>query len=49
MAGVFDKPKATDEARQEVAENRSTVSRYVTKVKSGWNASCPFQSLKFKE
>lgn len=49
MSGVFDKPKATDDARQEVEENRSTVSRYGQKVKSGWNTMCPFKSLQFKE
>jgi predicted transcriptional regulator YheO len=49
MAGVFDTPKATDEARKEVAENRSTVSRYVQKTKAAWNKRCPFQSLKFSE
>jgi hypothetical protein len=49
MAGVFDQPKATDEARKEVAENRTGVSRYVQKVKSGWNTMCPFKSLQFKE
>lgn len=47
MAGVFDKPKATDDARKEVAENRSTISRYGQKGKDLWNRICPFQSLQF--
>lgn len=48
MASVFDKPKATDEARQEIEENRTDTGRYIPKIKSRWNELCPFPGLKFK-
>lgn len=45
---VFDQPKATDEARTEINQNRTGISRYIPVIKSGWNERCPFKALQFK-
>ena len=45
---VFDQPKATDDARKEIVESRTGMSRYIPAIKSAWNERCPFQSLTFK-
>jgi len=45
---VFDQPKATDDARKEIVESRTGMSRYIPAIKSAWNERCLFQSLKLK-
>ena len=45
---VFDQPKATDAARDEINQNRTGMSRYIPAIKSAWNERCPFKALQFK-
>lgn len=45
---IFDQPKATDAARDEINQNRTGMSRYIPAIKAGWNERCPFKALQFK-